>query len=373
MKPEAPIDTPEATVEQGWASQANIHTLAMLALALVALYLCLRMIQPFISSLAWALALAVLAMPLQRWLESKLRSINLAAALSVLAAGIIVVAPVILVMTSMINEAIGVADNIQSQIETGEWRKLMLEHPRLAAVGGWIDKQLDLPGSVTAATGVFSDLAKNIVQGSLRQGIELLLTFYLLFYLLRDRRRALVAFSSLSPLSKTQMTRLYRHVGDTLHATMYGTFVVALVQGALGGAMFWVLDLPAPLLWGVVMGLLAIVPVLGAFLIWIPAALFLLLTGHPVQALILALWGGLVVGGIDNVLYPMLVGNRLHTHTVLMFISIVGGLFVFGAAGLILGPVILTATMVLLQAWQHPEVAVATKAPAVTNTAAAES
>ena len=147
------------------------------------------------------------------------------------------------------------------------------------------------------------------------------------------------------------MNRLFDGVIDTIHATLYGTLVVAVVQGTLGGLMFWWLGLPAPLLWGIVMGLLAVVPVLGAFVIWIPAAIFLVLEGSGGKALLLTLWGGIVVGGIDNLLYPMLVGRRLKMHTVLAFISIVGGLIVFGLSGLILGPVIFTVTRLLLKIW----------------------
>ena len=109
--------------------------------------------------------------------------------------------------------------------------------------------------------------------------------------------------------------------------------------------------LPAPLLWGLVRGLLAVVPVLGAFVVWIPAALFLALEGSWGKALILTGWGGVVVAGIDNVLYPILVGNRLKLHTILAFIAVVGGLVLFGPAGLILGSVALTITIVLLEIW----------------------
>ena len=190
------------------------------------------------------------------------------------------------------------------------------------------------------------------------------LTFYLLFYFLRDRRAALQSLKSFSPLSGPEMNRLFGRVGDTIHATVYGTLAVSAVQGLLGGLMFWGLGLPVPLLWGVVMGLLAVVPVLGAFVVWIPAALFLALEGSWGKALILTLWGGGVVAGIDNLLYPILVGNRLKMHTVLAFISVVGGLIVFGPSGLILGPVTLTFTLVLLETWRsrteaephaHPE------------------
>ena len=354
MPPEVPRDLPDASRADPWASRANLHTLALLALTLLALYVCLRMATPFLSSLAWALALAVLALPLQRWLEAHLRSRNVASALSVLAAAIVVVVPVILVGASLVEQAVGALRDLQAQLQSGEWRRLVAVHPRLGEFAGWVEKQVDLPGTVTAAAGALTELAGSVVKRSVRQLVELLLTFYLLFYFLRDRVRILQASTFLSPLSTLQMKRLYRHVGDTLHATMYGTVVVALVQGTLGGLMFWLLDLPAPLLWGVVMGLLAVVPVLGAFLVWVPAALLLLLAGHPWQALILAAWGAVVVGGIDNVLYPILVGNRLRLHTLLVFMSLVGGIFVFGAAGLVLGPVVLTATIVLLEAWRYP-------------------
>lgn len=116
--------------------------------------------------------------------------------------------------------------------------------------------------------------------------------------------------------------------------------------------MFWWLDLPLPLFWGVVMALLALVPVLGVFIIWIPAALFLALEGSWGKALILSLWGGIVVGSVDNLLCPILVGNRLKQHTILAFMSLVGGVLVFGPSGLIMGPVPLTLVTVLLEFWR---------------------
>jgi predicted PurR-regulated permease PerM len=140
-------------------------------------------------------------------------------------------------------------------------------------------------------------------------------------------------------------------VAETVHAIAYGTLAVAAVQGSLAGLMFWVLGLPTPLLWGLVMGLLSIVPVLGAFIIWIPAAILLVLDGSWIRAVILAAWGGIVVGSIDNVLRPMFVGNRLRLHTIPAFMSIVGGLLLFGAPGFILGPLAGTLTMLIVEFW----------------------
>ncbi len=175
----------------------------------------------------------------------------------------------------------------------------------------------------------------------------------MLFYLFRDRREALGTLRSLVPLSKVETDRVLARMSDTIHATVFGTLVVAAVQGALGGLMFWWLGLPAPILWGAVMALLAVVPVLGAFVIWVPAAIFLAASGQWGKAAILAAWGGVVIAMVDNLLYPILVGNRLRLHTVPVFFSIVGGLAIFGASGLIIGPVILALTDAILEIWRR--------------------
>jgi predicted PurR-regulated permease PerM len=148
------------------------------------------------------------------------------------------------------------------------------------------------------------------------------------------------------------MDHLFDRVRDTIFATVYGTAAVSAVQGLLGGLMFWWLGLPAALLWGVIMALLAVVPMLGAYVVWVPAALFLAIEGSWGKALILAVWGGVIIGISDNLLRPVLVGNRLKLHTVLVFMSVVGGLILFGPTGLILGPVTLTVTTVLLEVWR---------------------
>ena len=237
-------------------------------------------------------------------------------------------------------------------MESGEWQRVLDGYPRLAPIAQRIERQIDLPGTISTIAARLTNAIASFVRGSVIQAIGVILTFYLLFYFLRDRRAVLLTLRSLSPLSEADMDRVFSRVGDTVHATIYGTLVVAAVQGTLGGLMFWWLGLPAPVLWGLVMGVLAVVPVLGAFIVWIPAALLLALEGSLGKALILALWGGVVVGGIDNLIYPILVGNRLKLHTIPAFMAIVGGLIVFGASGLILGPVTLTVTVVLLEIWR---------------------
>ena len=213
----------------------------------------------------------------------------------------------------------------------------------------------DLPSMMASIATWLSNIGAILVKGSLLQAVEVLITFYLLFYCLRDRLAAKAMIKAWVPLTPPETEQLFRRVGETVHATVYGTLAVAAVQGTLGGLMFWALGLPTPLLWGLVMGLLSIVPVLGAFIVWIPAAILLLLDGSWIRALILAAWGGIVVGGIDNVLRPMFVGNRLRLHTIPAFISIVGGLVLFGAPGFILGPLAATMTVLLVEIWMRHE------------------
>lgn len=335
-----------------WGSPIHVHALVLMAATGVGIYFCYWMAAPFFPALAWALALAVLFDPLYRWLESKVKLPNLAATFCVLAVAVIVVVPAVFVADRIIGEAARGAETIRILVESGEWRRAFEAHPKIAPVGHWIEQHFDLPALVQTAASWLTNTAASFVRGSVVQLIGIVLTFYMLFYFLRDRGMALESLRSLSPLSNAEINRLFVDVTDTVHATVYGTLAVAVVQGTLGGLMFWWLGLPAPLLWGLVMGLLAVVPVLGAFVIWIPAAVFLLLDGSVWKALLLTVWGAIVVGGIDNLLYPILVGSRLKMHTVIAFVSIVGGLIVFGPSGLILGPVIFTITRGLLEIWR---------------------
>jgi len=334
-------------------SGARLHALVLLALTAGALYCCYLMTVPFLPAIAWALALAVLFAPLQRALESAVRHPGAAAALSVLIIGVLGAGATWFVADRMLGEVLRGVEEVRGAIASGEWRRVFGIHPLIAPAGAWIEREVDLPGMAQTAASWLTGTATTFVRGSLVQLVGVVLIFYVLFYLLRDRVAALAALRRLLPLPRADMDRLFDAVFATVHATVYGTLAVAAVQGALGGLMFWWLDLPAPLLWGVVMGLLAVIPVLGAFIVWIPAAIYLVLTGHPGQALLLAVWGGVIVGGIDNLLYPMLVGRRLKMHTIVAFVSIVGGLLVFGPSGLILGPVSFTVARVLLEVWHR--------------------
>lgn len=338
-------------VPDDWVSRSHVQTLVLTGLTVFGFYLCYRLASPFLSVITWALALAVLFAPVQHWLEGRLRNPSVAALVAVVTIALMVAVPAIFVVQRLVMQAGRGAELVETRVQSGEWRRSLRAQPQLAPLVEQIERRIDLPGTVATISEWLKNTGGLIVKGSVLQAVGFVLTFYLLFYFLRDRHLALSALRSMSPLSAAEMDRLLDQVSDTIYATLYGTLAVAAVQGLLGGLMFWWLGLSAPLLWGLMMSLLAVVPVLGAFVIWIPAALFLALEGSWGKALILTLWGMAVVGTADNLLRPVLVGKRLRLHTVLAFISLVGGLMVFGAAGLIMGPLVLTITTGLLKIW----------------------
>jgi predicted PurR-regulated permease PerM len=192
-----------------------------------------------------------------------------------------------------------------------------------------------------------------VLSGTIWLATQLFIMLMSLFFFLRDRHRALGVARSLMPLSNSETDEVFSRVDDTIHAMLYGSLVVALVQGTMGGLMFWWLGLPAPLVWGAVMSVLAVVPVLGTFVVWAPTAVVLAAQGDTGKALILVAWGGIAIALVDNLLYPFLVGKRLRFHTLLVFFAIVGGLTVFGASGLILGPLLLAFADALLEVWRR--------------------
>lgn len=334
----------------------NRQVISNIALAIglvLGAVLCYFLAVPFLAAIVWSVTLAVLFAPLDARIGTKIRSPGLSAAATVAIMTIIVVVPAILVAGILLNEAVRSATVINSLIETHSWTRAMEAHPRLAPVLQWINERLDIPDLVRASASWLAGWSGSLVRASFTGAVSLFLTFYFLFYLLRDRTEAVVVLRSNLPLSEGEFARVADRFVDTIFATVFGTAAVAALQGGLGGIMFWWLGLPAPVFWGVLMGMLAIVPFLGAFVIWAPTAAFLALSGDYRSAIILAVWGTIVVGLVDNVVYPMLVGNKLKMHTVLSFIAVVGGLMLLGAPGVVLGPLIVAVFLTLIEIWRQ--------------------
>ena len=179
--------------------------------------------------------------------------------------------------------------------------------------------------------------------------LQLGVALFALFYLLRDSDAFLIALRRMIPLDPSRTDELLARAKDITEATVYGTVVVAVVQGVMGGIAFWVVGLPAATLWGAIMGVLALIPMIGPPLVWIPATAYLIITGSVVQALVLAAFGALVIGTVDNLLRSIFVGRRAHVHSLVVFLSVLGGVIVFGVAGVVMGPVLFALALIAIE------------------------
>lgn len=344
---------------------AEVRLGALALLTLLAFYGCWLLARPFVGALTWAVVLALVTRPIHRWIAAHVSRRNLAAGLAVAVVTLAIVVPVVAVAAAVVHEVKKGAETLSAGELRTRWEGLKRSNPRLAPVLDRVERELPGmgggPPAARQATGGAtaerersgaSGESRGLVSGTVRAGAEFLITLLVLFFFFRDADAAKRALRDLMPLPPRRADRVLHRVADAVWGTTYGLLVVAAVQGTLGGLMFWWLGLPAPVLWGVVMGMLALVPFLGAFVVWIPAAVFLGLEGSWGKALLLTAWGAIVIGLVDNVLYPWLVGNRLRLHTLVVFFAMVGGLTVFGPSGLFLGPALVTFALELRRIWR---------------------
>jgi predicted PurR-regulated permease PerM len=337
-------------------TRERISTFVLISLAGIGVAVCALVAAPFVPAITWALALGVVAYPIHRRVHERVRRPGLAAVLSVAIITIILLGPTVFLVRQIGVEASAGYERLEKQVGDGKLddtleEKLdesIRESPQTGGILRWIRRNLDVEKEMEGITASLQRRLGGWVRGTIWTVIQLLITIFLLFYLFRDSDQALATLRRFLPLSDRESDYVLERTRVMIHATIYGTLVVASVQGTLGGAMFWILGIPGALLWGVAMGLLSIIPLLGAFVIWVPAAIGLAAQGDWMKALILTAWGTIVVGLIDNFLYPVLVGNEMRMHTVPVFIALLGGLVLFGASGLVIGPVVLAVTMALI-------------------------
>jgi predicted PurR-regulated permease PerM len=339
--------------QNGWFTRERVLVLALVVVTAGAFYLCYKLALPFIPAIAWALAIAVVAHPLHDWLHRRLRRKSLAAGLSVVLVTALILAPAVFVVHQVTNDAITGVQGLKDSVAAGGWREIAERNALVATVIEWIEREVNVQQQIEQVAANILKAAKGFLSGSIYVATGLLVTLFLLFYFFRDKDKILGGLRRSFPLSPRETDDVFRNVRDTIHAIVYGTLFLAVAQGTLGGIMFWILGLPSPLLWGTVMAVLAVLPVLGAAIIWVPAALYLALTGSWEKAIILTAWGGIVVALIDNLLYPLIVKGRLRLHTVPVFIAVIGGLVAFGAAGIVLGPLVLALAVVLADVWRR--------------------
>jgi predicted PurR-regulated permease PerM len=324
----------------------------------IALYLCWRMLQPFVAVLAWATVLVVAFYPVHRRLLARTKRPSASAALSCLLVVVTILLPVTLIGFALVHELSGFADNLKANVSA-------LLDPNSPVTGrflNWLGRYVDveqlrsqdfLAERLKGMGGAIAGRTLGFVGGVVGVVIEIFFVIFTMYYLFRDGHKIVSALPNVLPLERAQSEKILARTREVISASLYGVLVIASIQGALGGLMFWILGLPSPLVWAVVMALLSMIPMAGAFIVWVPAAIFLAVSGFWVKALILAIWGAFVIGTVDNFLRPKLVGEKTKLHELFIFFSVLGGLKVFGILGIVLGPVVLAITLALLDVFRQ--------------------
>lgn len=247
---------------------AHIRTVALLAATGVALYLCWLIARPFLSVITWALALGVLAHPWHGWLDRRLGR-NLAALLSVASVAIVLVAPALWLGQQLFQEASAGLQGLGPELNRDAIHTRLQHYRLLPAIVGRLEAALNLDEEVRRMARTAAGKASALIGSSIWLITQLFLTFLTLFYFFRDRRQLLDRLRGFVPLSEKETAELLDRVSHTISACLYGNVVVKLVQGLLGGLMFWILGLPAPVLCGAAMALAAVLPVVGTALVWV--------------------------------------------------------------------------------------------------------
>ena len=308
----------------------------------------LFLLRPFFAPLLWACIIAVLFHPVQlgltrRWGERP----NITALVTLLACVVLVVIPVLFLLASFLQQGLSIFEQIQSgEIQPARYiDNIRSAFPAVQALLERFDIDMSTvrENAASAALAASQFLARNVLaigQGTFGFVLKLALMLYVAFFLLRDGRALVEKLVDAIPLGNERERMLLQKFAEVARATVKGNLVVAMVQGALGGLIFWILGLPAVLLWAVVMTVLSLIPAVGAAIIWLPAAVYLYATGEWVSATVLILYGVLIIGLADNVLRPLLVGRDTKLPDWMVLLSTLGGITMVGINGFVIGPLI---------------------------------
>jgi predicted PurR-regulated permease PerM len=305
---------------------------------------------PFFGAVMWAVALGMLFTPFYKWLCRRMgQRKTLAAATTLLLCLVLVILPLSMIGVALVQEISVVAAKISSgQLNFASYFEQIVQAlPRwvvssmnrfgLGNFAGW---QAKIEGVATQGSQIIATHALSVGQNTFEFVVSFGVMMYLLFFMLRDGAALSKLVREALPLARPQTHYLLNKFTTVTRATIKGNVAVAVVQGGLGGLAFWVLGVQGALLWGVMMAFLSLLPAVGAAIIWLPVALYLLATGAILKGLGLIAFCALVIGLIDNMLRPILVGKETQMPDYIVLMSTIGGIGVFGINGFVIGPVI---------------------------------
>ena len=340
----------------------HIFLIFIFFLTFLSIYLLYQILSPFLSSIIWAILLAMVFYPLFQKLQRFLRKREvLSAIMMTLFVLIVIVLPFSLLLASLASEVVDIYHQVEEMIKTGQlqtyWERIK-EVPLLKWILIKLSQYIDvtqtdplpllLKNLKQISTFIFNQTT-TLVKGFSTFVAGFFFTLLSLYYLFKDGSRFFKGLKEIIPLPSMERELLIQRFKDMIYATIYGGILIAMIQGFLGGLSFWALGLPSPIFWGTAMALLSFIPIGGTALIWAPAAILLLIGGAFWKGLILLGVGVFVISMVDNLLRPFFISTRTNIHPLLLFFAVLGGIQAFGLIGLVAGPLVATLFLTLIE------------------------
>lgn len=338
---------------------SKIRNFLFLALLAAVTVIFVLIIKTFAYPIFWAAIIASIFYPIYKAIDRRLKVRNLSASITLSLVLLIIIIPLIVVSSLIVKESIDLyasfSDNrgqiAESVSQTLNWIK---HNPYTAQLNideaFWTEKFSDVARGITA---FLVSSVKALTQNSIIFVVMFLITFYTLFFFIRDGEELLKKLMHLCPLGDDHEKLLYQKFTSTARATIKGGLIVGLIQGALGGAMFYIAGIQGAIIWGLLMVLASSIPGFGSYIIWLPAAIIMLILGRTWTGIGMILFGSLIIGTIDNFLRPVLVGKDTSMHPLLVLLSTLGGIAVFGISGFIIGPIIASLMLAFWEMYEH--------------------
>jgi predicted PurR-regulated permease PerM len=332
------------------STQKRLGTVLFYGIVAILAYFAFLVFQPFLPALCWAIIIVVVSYPIYLWLARRFRP-TVAALICTAGVTLLLIVPALLVMAAFVRQGVQAVQHIQVQIANGhyDWvNRVWLElQSRFAdndatSLGTVLSRYADNAAAYVAAR--LGTLLKNTALFLFHLSVTLLA----MFYLYRDGPSFMARVRELLPFESLHSDRMIREANDLIFASVVSSLVAAAAHGILGGLAFGLAGITAPVFWGVMMGFFSLVPVVGSALIWAPAAISLIAEGHITAGILVALFCSVVVGLVDNVLRPWVISGRAEMGGLVVFISVLGGISVFGLLGVVVGPIIVATGASLL-------------------------
>jgi len=341
----------------------HVGTVIFAAVVIVVTYLFYIIFSPFLKPMIWGAVFAGVFYPLNARIGRKLKKKNIRALIMSIIVVAVIGVPAVFLSIGLIGEVVNVTPKFTEAVEAGQ-----LDFVFKPEAFGWNEK-------IKETLGPFVDVSKLDIELMISTNLQRLSEFLLgqlsnivgnislaifnfslsmlsMFFFFRDGDRLLIRLKELLPMSESFKDNLTVRLTEVIRASIYGGVLVAGIQGALGGILFWALGLPSPIFWGAMMALLSLLPIVGPWFIYLPTATILIVSGSYVRGIVLLAVGIVIVSQSDNLIRPLIIGNRTKIPTMLLLFSIIGGIKVFGLLGLVLGPVIASIVLAFLEVYK---------------------